>query len=344
MDVYDCFLKYKLSDQTLRRIEIINGKLENDIAHANPLWKRFVGKKKDEILIEDESDTGDTDESNDQNADSHGEESIAPIDQTTEFSSTQFYFTQQEKNCPKLEVRRKSLQLDDTIECLYESLEHDDGKLDFSQLEDLSSEDLLQIIQDLRKRLSPKGIYHFFRSMYEMSKEQEIKYINIICSDFMLPKIKESKEPSRPLITILAECVERFPDDIQKLVFIPILNDDLKDVTLMNTIANAFSSQRKAVLLVEFLCKVRELKPWHIPILQSLLSIKADDDTKDKLICLFSENAFHFSKDKRYGKLILAFLKLNITFSNKQQNILREIANIHDTVFKKPIENFLKNL
>lgn len=62
-------------------------------------------------------------------------------------------------------------------------------------------------------------------------------------------KIVELKEPSRLLSSAIRECIRKFPDEIQRLIYIPILNTELKDTTLITIIINAFDSQRKPVLL-----------------------------------------------------------------------------------------------
>jgi len=40
-----------------------------------------------------------------------------------------------------------------------------------------------------------------------------------------------------------------FPDEVQQLIFVPILNIELKDITLITIIVNAFDQQRKTILL-----------------------------------------------------------------------------------------------
>lgn len=56
------------------------------------------------------------------------------------------------------------------------------------------------------------------------------------------------EEPSRLLLSGVTECVQKFPDDIQKLIFIPLLNVDLKDTSVVNAIANASESQRNILI------------------------------------------------------------------------------------------------
>lgn len=63
-----------------------------------------------------------------------------------------------------------------------------------------------------------------------------------------------------------------------------------------------------------------------------------------KMIKLFSGKALCYSKDKNFGKLILSFLKTNTTLSEEQKNLMFEIAAINETLFKKAIENILRNM
>lgn len=63
----------------------------------------------------------------------------------------------------------------------------------------------------------------------------------------------------------------------------------------------------------------------------------------DKIIKLFSRKALYYSKDKNFGKLVLSFLKINTTLSEEQKNIMAEVAAVNETLFKKAIENILRN-
>lgn len=64
----------------------------------------------------------------------------------------------------------------------------------------------------------------------------------------------------------------------------------------------------------------------------------------DKIIKLFSGKAFYYSKDKKFGKLVLSFLKINTVLSEEQKSSMTEVVVVNETLFKKPIENILKNL
>lgn len=64
----------------------------------------------------------------------------------------------------------------------------------------------------------------------------------------------------------------------------------------------------------------------------------------DKIIKLFSSKALYYSKDKNFGKLVLSFLKINTTLSEEQKNVMAEVVAVNETLFKKPIENILRNM
>lgn len=64
----------------------------------------------------------------------------------------------------------------------------------------------------------------------------------------------------------------------------------------------------------------------------------------DKIIKLFSSKALYYSKDKNFGKLVLSFLKINTMLSEEQKNVMAEVVAVNETLFKKPIENILRNM
>lgn len=94
----------------------------------------------------------------------------------------------------------------------------------------------------------------------------------------------------------------------------------------------------------EFLANVKELKSWHISVLQNLLSVRLDHNMIDKITKLLSGKALYYSKDKTFGKLILSFLKMNIVLSQEQKNLMVEVTAVNETLFRKPLENILKNM
>lgn len=105
--------------------------------------------------------------------------------------STQFYFTQTEKTF--VETSDTSIaalpQRCDILESACESLERNNGRLDFAQLENLSNEDLIAVVDEMAGKLSPKGVYNLCASMNNMTIEQRIKYVNILCTHLLLPKV-----------------------------------------------------------------------------------------------------------------------------------------------------------
>ncbi|KYM96530.1 PREDICTED: uncharacterized protein LOC108779347 [Cyphomyrmex costatus] len=331
------FQKYTLSEETMARLESIREALKDNIAQANPMWKLIAEQNEEEICSESE-DSDDNDEPMDNN------ESQTNCDQSMLPPSTQFYFTQTERTIePQTSITGVS-QKCDILECACENLERNNGKLDFIQLENLSDEDLVPLVDKMARKLSPKGIYNLCLSMNDMTIEQRLKYLNIFCTHLLLPKIVELEEPSRLLSSAIVECIKIFPDEVQQLIFVPILNVELKDITLVTTIVNTFDQQRKIILLEEFLACVKELKLWHISVLQNILSVRLDHNMIDKIIKLFLEKALCYSKDKNFGKLILLFLKINTALTEEQKNVIAEIAVVNETLFKKLIENILKNM
>ncbi|XP_025072922.1 uncharacterized protein LOC105422324 isoform X2 [Pogonomyrmex barbatus] len=330
------FEKYTLSEETMARLESIRETMKDKLAQANPLWEVIAGQNEEKCSESEESD--DNDKPDDNESQKMSDQSIAPL-------STQFYFTQSER-IPEL-TRSEDIplpQMQDILECSCENLERNNGRLDFTQLENLSNEDLVSLVDEMRKKLSHKGVYNLCQSINDMILEQKMKYLNIFCTHLLLPKILELEEPSRLLSSAIVECIKIFPDEIQQFIFIPILNTELKDTTLIITLVNTFEQQRKTMLLEDFLVHVKELKLWHISVLQNFLSIRLDHNMLDKIIKLFSGKALYFSKDKNFGKLVLSFLKINTTLSKDQKNLMIEVAAVNETLFKKPIENILRNM
>ncbi|XP_076166894.1 uncharacterized protein LOC143146448 isoform X2 [Ptiloglossa arizonensis] len=318
---------------TIQKLEIIKEKLKEDIIQADPVWNIINAKEKETYTSEEEiTDESDKDDTN----------SFMMVDDT-KLPSTQFYFTQLDKNFDN-KVKSTSIQKSDIVECLLEGLERSNGKLDLNQLQNLSDEEFVEVVYDLEKKLSIMGTYNLCCAMNNMTLEQQIKYTAIFHSHLLLPKIIALEEPSRLLLSSITECVKKFPDDVQQLIFIPLLNIDLKDVTIVNAIVNAFEPERNIVLITEYLLHAKELKPWHLPILHNLISIKIDTITTDKLIQLLSKEALHFAKDKNFGKLLLLLIKMNVKFSEQQKNVLWEITNINQTLFKRPVQNILKTI
>lgn len=340
---------YILSQYTMKRLDVIKGKLEEDISKSDPLWQIIISKETEEEKKKEEEEEEEEQEDifKEENI---GEEEVLnesnvnnsdTLSKTyNEFTSTQFYFTQVNKNYEE-ENKQQHIKKFDILEYLFEGLECLNGKLDLNQLDNLTNEELLEVVYELEKKLSMLGTYNLCCSLNNMTLEQQIKYASIFYRYVLLPKIIALEKPSRLLVSVISEQVKKFPNDIEKLIFIPLLNVDLKDTTIVNAIINAFESKRNITLITEYLAHVKELKAWHLPILHSLISTKTDITINDKLIQLLSEKAFDFAKNKDFGKLILSFIKMNVNFSDQQKHLLWEIANINQTLFKNAIQNML---
>lgn len=190
----------------------------------------------------------------------------------TQIPSTQFYFTQAGGNNIKdIEDRENNaLQICDIIEVLYEGLERNNGKLDFVHVENLSNNDLVKVFIDLGEKLSVKGTYNLCLSTKNINPEEGIKYMGLVCTHVLLPKVLDAiyysmlktnfvtcnfiqiiklEESSRLIISGIGECVEKFPDEVIKFIFIPILNVDLKDASIMNVIVSTFKPANRSVLI-----------------------------------------------------------------------------------------------
>lgn len=117
--------------------------------------------------------------------------------------STQFYFTQAERTIIESEKSvTVSPQRCDILESACESLERNNGRLDFAQLENLSNEDLISVVNEMAGKLSSKGTYNLCASLNNMTIEQRIKYLNILCTHLLLPKV-----PNSILLNIFICCI-----------------------------------------------------------------------------------------------------------------------------------------
>ncbi|XP_047354041.1 uncharacterized protein LOC124950788 isoform X2 [Vespa velutina] len=328
--------KYMISERALKKLETIKDALKEDICNADNRWT-VIGNKKAENV---DTDT-DTEESNAMDV----EESTDTMN-ATQIPSTQFYFTQAGTNNIKdiEDGKDIALQICDIIEVLYEGLERNNGKLDFVHLENLSNNDLVKVFTDLGEKLSIKGIYNLCLSTKDINAEEGIKYMGLVCTHVLLPKIIKLEESSRLITSGIGECVEKFPDEVLKFIFIPVLNIDLKDASIMNVIVSTFQPEKRSVLISEYVENAKELKEWHISILEILLSVKIESSIYDKLIRLLLGKAVFFSTNIKFSKLLLSFLKANRITSEEQKDLLQEIIEVNETLFKRPIENILKKM
>ncbi|XP_076657420.1 uncharacterized protein LOC143361712 [Halictus rubicundus] len=330
----DIMKHYVLSQYTVEKLKPIKETLKKNTHQVDSLWTVVTGKEENKIYTEEETtDESDEDEDN----------GSSKMPNCTQRPSTQFYFTQFGNNFER-EIKQTSVQKCDIVEYLFESLECPNGKLDASLLENLKDEEFLEVVRSLEKKLSMTGTYNICCSLNNMSLEDRTKYASVFYTYLLLPKIIVMEGPSRMLLSVIVESIQKFPDDIQKLIFFPLLNIDLKDTTIVNVIANTFEHQRSPVLIAEYLSNAKELKLWHLPVLHHLISARLDDATKEKFLQLLSVKALDFSREKNFGKLVLLFIKINVNFSEQQKFLLLEIANMNQTFFKKPIQNMLKDM
>lgn len=116
-------------------------------------------------------------------------ESQTRLDQSVLPPSTQFYFTQAERIPEPTRAAIALPQRWDILECTCENLERNNGKIDFTQLENLPEEDLVALVNEMAGKLSSKGIYNLCQSMNDMTIEQRLKYLNIFCTHLLLPKV-----------------------------------------------------------------------------------------------------------------------------------------------------------
>lgn len=94
----------------------------------------------------------------------------------------------------------------------------------------------------------------------------------------------------------------------------------------------------------EFSTTVKDLKQWHIPVLQDMIADNVGDNIKEKILNLLWNKSYDFSKDKNYGKLVLSLLKSNPPTNDKQKHLFEEIAAVHNTLFKKLMNKILESV
>ncbi|XP_066589872.1 uncharacterized protein [Prorops nasuta] len=323
------FEKVTLSNQILEKLKLIQKDLKDENVESSPLWATLWPKnneEKPELEHEESSQASEDSQAN---------------NFSTYVPSTQFYFTQVERTN---NLENKVSQINDVAESIYEGLEKSKGNLNFAYLENLTNKEIEKTFNDLGQRLSIKGVYNLCCSLKQMNVEQQIKFISFICSNILLPKIIALEEPSRTLSSAVIECVELFPEDLQKLILIPIANKDLIDYTIITSIIKHFSAERKFIFIIEFIETISELRKWHLSVLQITLFVKIDSSSKDKLINLLLDKALLFSKDKEFGKFLLSFVKTNSPFSDDQLESLKETVSLNESIFKRTLETILINI
>ncbi|XP_034936513.1 uncharacterized protein [Chelonus insularis] len=339
MDLED-FEHYSLSEESKNKLKIHETLwLNQDLEYSNSIWQKLFPIHEPEELNNDKEES--VMEIDDLNLSTNHSEST----NSSLLQSSQFFFTQVKKcNSPISSTKRsQGSDLDDRINAVYESLETN-KILDIDILKNLSDEELLNVFENLSQRLDIKGIFDLCNSICEMDVDEGIQYIKIICSKLLLPKITELKEPSRQLSVIILKMVKKFSEDIKTLIYIPLINVDLQETSIMSVIIQSYQGEQKMTIISDFLMNVKELKLWHISILPGLIDSKVENSLKDRLLTLLAEKATTFSKDKNYGKFILSFIKTNPPYSQEQKNNLDEIAAVNETIFKKAIEKILQNM
>ncbi|XP_008543440.1 uncharacterized protein LOC103568378 [Microplitis demolitor] len=258
--------------------------------------------------------------------------------------SSQFFFTQVERKIPAAPValKAKGNDLNNIAEVIYESLEQS-KKLNTEYLNNLSDQEVTVVMEKLSERCNLNNTYDLCNFICDMDADLAIQYIKVICSKLLLQKIIDLEEPTRLITVVVSKLLSKFPQDIQKLIFIPIINADLKDTSVVLEIVKNYPRQQKLQLISDFLT-VQELKDWHVSIIPSLINIKIDNNMKDRLIKLLVEKSTSFSKEKNYSKFILSFIKLNPPFTKEQKSFLDEIVAVNETIFKKAMENILNSM
>lgn len=81
------------------------------------------------------------------------------------------------------------MSIEDLIKCSIENLEHSNGQLNFSNLEDLSDEELLKVFGTLKECLSENGVFNLCCSICSMTIEQSLTFLPALCTYFLLPKV-----------------------------------------------------------------------------------------------------------------------------------------------------------
>ncbi|XP_012276139.1 uncharacterized protein LOC105697417 [Orussus abietinus] len=338
METNGYFPKCSLSENALQMLSSIRDAMRSNNFPGSENWEEITGECLDtpEDMEIEECVSEDGNRTSSQN-------SVNDISQLQDILATQNFFTKNDRPDNNLVALQGVLEVTDITESLYEVLENN-GRFDFSSIESISTDEVSAVVQNLKPRLSPNGIYNLARSICSMDIDQRIKYIGPFCTNLLLPNIITPERPSRLIYSAISECIEVFPDDMKKLILHPLLNVDVKDTTAIDSIVNCFTQVQWPDLTSNFLLIVKDLKQWHIAILHTLTSTNLEESMKDKLLTLLQIKALQFSTDKNYGKCLLNFLKNNKSFTAQQQDLLKEIVAVNETVFKKPLENMIKNM
>ncbi|KAG8041832.1 hypothetical protein G9C98_007136 [Cotesia typhae] len=308
------FGKYTLSEATINKLTNYEDLLKPTYQSSDSAWHRLFNSEETEEEIEKKDESMEIDQVDEEES---ADESM--------LQSSQFFFTQVPRKKPATPVALevKEADLNSVVEIIFESLEQN-KKLNTEFLKDLTDSKVLTVIEKLAERLNLNNTHDLCNSLCDIQGELAVQYIKPICSKLLLQKIIDLEEPTRIITLAVNKLMNKFLQDVQKLIFIPLVNADLKDT--------------------DFLTSIQEIKVWHMSVIPALINIKIDNNLKDRLIQLLLDSSTTFSKDKNCSKFILSFIKLNPPFSGEQKSSLDEIMAINETIFKKAMESLLNKM
>ncbi|KAK0178239.1 hypothetical protein PV328_002211 [Microctonus aethiopoides] len=346
MDHLLYFEEYSLSNDSMTKLKTNNELLKQNVQLPEAAWSTlFKIENEERSIIKDENDTSiDVNDNNDsQNPVPEDDEKII----SSQFISTQIEPKKKHLVIPQVIHQEHGSELINIVDSIYEQLEDSNGILNSDDFQNLKHVDIDEIMERLSQQLSINGIYNLCNSLCNLEIDITMEFVKTICSKILLQRIIElekSQQAANIIPKIIDKMTEKFPEDIYRWIFIPMINADIKDTTVILTIVKFFMGQRKLLLINDFLITAKELKLWHTAILTLIIDIKIDDKTKDRLLTLLVDKASIFSNDKNYSKFILSFIKSNSPFSESQLRMLDEIIAVNTTIFKTPMKITLQNL
>ncbi|XP_043471506.1 uncharacterized protein LOC122504450 [Leptopilina heterotoma] len=319
------FQNCRLGESSLKEIkDFISDKNIN----FNPAWFSIIGKPlyqkneshQDKLHLENGHNliTSDDDDVNNEN---------------------QFFFTQAE-NVVHLEKTSINLPVEDLIKCSIESLEHSNGRLNFLHLKALSDEDLSKVFGAFKEHLSENGVFNLCYSVCSMTIEQSQTFLPALSIHFLLPKITELENDSVLIKKGICDWALKFPNELRQLVLTEILNSEPKSINTIVALLKIFANQKDTSFLLEFADRTRELKQWHIFILNMFPVVRLEGCSRNKLLKLFIRKSNTFSDNKDYAKLIHSFAKTNAPFTEEERSMLAEIATLNRTIYKNLISKY----
>ncbi|XP_063991021.1 uncharacterized protein LOC135169714 [Diachasmimorpha longicaudata] len=333
----DCFEKYRLSTETIEKLKDIRETLRDDAQSSNRVWRE---------LFHVEHDSDDTSPIQDVSMDiveESSQKSSLPGNDA-ELSSTPFYFTQAKpQETPLSPLAESTRSVSDIVKSLSGKLET--RCLDVEDIKELTDANAVEIVENLGKKLSPKGVYNLCCSVCDMETVLGAYYARIVCSNLLFQKIVQLEKNSNRIETsIVTKIAEKFPDDVKEFLLVPLLNTNLNNVKVISTLIKNYPPSIKKELISDFVEKVKELKPWHMTVLQCLINNKLHNEVNTGILALLADKALSYADDKTYSQCILSFLKTQSPFTDDQRNMLHEIIIVHKTVFKKPMKNIFDQM